>query len=130
MDIVLYDPSQHKEQLENLLKLRGLPTWHSKYLPRIAFAAIKDNKMVALCSLRTVEGPYAFIDDWITNPEASSNDRSDAVESGINTVVGAAKALGIKKLFAFSPQKSGIDRLSNKFGFEETTQYYCEKWME
>jgi len=86
-------------------------------LPEIGYLAMCDNLPVAAGFVRRCEGGYGILDSFVTNPDAPSEIRNEALDLLASRLIEVAKNSNIKKLLASSLDKNTIER-SIRFGFK------------
>lgn len=82
----------------------------SDSLPAIGFAAIKEQKVVAMGFLRMVEGGIGQIDTLVSNPAFDSHCRNWALEDVISALISKAKDLKLKGILSYTADKSVLMR--------------------
>lgn len=110
-----YKPEIHQRIVKNWLSLRDLSVGWAEELPEIGFV-VEGEAPIAIGFLRRMEGPFAIVDGYITNPTMGKYDRNHALTLLTNTIIEKAKELKIKRLLGFSSDNSILLR-SLKHGF-------------
>jgi N-acetylglutamate synthase-like GNAT family acetyltransferase len=105
-----------EEALEHLNRWISEPKSASDLTCR-TFMARKEGVVIAVACLRLCEGHACYFESLATNPNASSEDRSDAIHGLTMRVIDAAKKLGYKMLRAQSSVDT-IIRRAKTLGFE------------
>lgn len=85
-------------------------------IPKVGFIALRDKEPVASAFLRRLEYNYGMIDGLITNPNSLPEYRHFAIDALIDKIKEKAIDLGIRRLIAFSVDKSTLAR-SSRLGF-------------
>lgn len=88
-------------------------------VPALGFMATKNAEPVAAAFLRQCEGSYGMIDCIITNPQAESNDRHEALDLLFKELIETAKQINLSELIGFSIDVSTLER-SKEHGFKES----------
>ena len=96
--------------MEMCLKLRDLDPTLAGDLPEMGLIAIEENEVVAFGFLRKVEGPYAMLDSYLTNPTIAPEVRDKALDRITRKLISIAKVNHINKLIAFSADAHTIER--------------------
>lgn len=85
-------------------------------LPKIGVVALANDRPVAFCFLRLVEGGFGLIDSLVTDKDAPSKLRHDAIEIIVKDIIFKAKELNLKSLIGYSIDTGTIER-SQTHGF-------------
>lgn len=101
-------------QLRHWLQLRGFGPELVADLPQLGY--IVDN--VAAGFIANAEFKFGIMDSFVTNPAATSEDRNEALTAIIERLIQDAKALGLKRLLAFSTDE-GILKRQQHYGFAQ-----------
>lgn len=107
-----YSRGEHGEALAQWLNARGMDT-ESEDLPAIGFVAYTRHSPCAMAFLRKVEGGYAILDGFVSNPECSPSERNDALDRVTEALTDEADRLGIKMLLAWSKDRNTLLRSYN-----------------
>lgn len=96
-------------------------------LPAIGYVAysLLDNNPVAMGFLRQAEG-IGFIEGMATNPDASSADRNEAMDTIMTHLTYFAKRYGMKSLVAYSTD-DGIIKRAERLGFKTQSHIMFSK---
>lgn len=111
----LYDPAQ-RPVLEDWLRRRKLGPAMAERLPKHGRIVYHKHTPVAAGFLRACEGKMAFMDGYLTDPDAPAAVRNAALDLLTTRLIGDAKELGFSQILAFSIDKNTIIR-SQKLGF-------------
>ena len=114
-----FKKEEHLEFLLSWLRARNKGPEVADNLPAFGYIAYHHSRPVATAFLRQVEGNLGICEGLCTNPEASSNVRSIAIDSLIEQLIETAKAIDIKALIAWSQDKNTLER-SVRHGFNKT----------
>lgn len=85
-------------------------------LPELGYYVELNGIPIASACLRICEGNFGMLDGLITNPTASSEDRSYAIDTLTETIIEEAFMRKIKSILALSYEDNIIKR-SKKYGF-------------
>lgn len=100
-----------------LFLTREMPLAVVETLPRIGAMVCHENgKPIAAGFLRKIEGSYGMFDGLISNPEASSTIRNEALNMVMTYIIEQARKLKLKNVVGYSIDKSALER-SRKHGF-------------
>jgi N-acetylglutamate synthase-like GNAT family acetyltransferase len=94
---------------------------HAKELPGHTFCAVVDDKIVAIAGLRLMEGEICFIDSMATDQSVKGSIRHQALDEITKALLGIAKDLGFKKVFATTKEECIVNRAKNH-GFKVINQ--------
>lgn len=117
MLVVPFDAVEHAEYAKQILALRDMDL--DTELPIYGLIAIKHDVPVAMGFLRCIEGNYAMLDSYITNPDSPSEIRDHALDAITRKLIDIARYEQVSKLFAFSIEPHIILR-AVKHGFKQT----------
>lgn len=116
MDIKPYNV-KYKIQLTQIILNRNLSSTVIDELPEFGLVAFEDNKIVAACFFRRIEGSsIVLMDSLITNPSISKDLRDIAQDRLVKKLIKIAKHYNITNILAFTMIKSTLIR-SQKHGF-------------
>jgi len=104
--------------LERWSKLREFPIDWKKDIPEFGMVIWDFEIPLAIGFLRSMEEDFAFLDSYMTNPEAPALLRDAALDLLTLTLISEAKDLGWKHLFAYTRELNIMNRLV-KFGFKK-----------
>lgn len=105
-----------EEALEHLNKWLLEPKSQQDLTAR-TFMACKGDEVIAVAALRLCEGPACYLESLATNPQASSEDRNEAIHSLTMRIIDVAKVLGYQMLRAQSKVETIVQRAKD-LGFE------------
>lgn len=108
--ISAYTPEDHAQDLSQWLQARGMDCDDT---PAIGFVAYTRHSPAAMAFLRKVEGGYAILDGFVSNPECSPSERNDALDRVTQALTDEADRLGIKMLMAWSKDVNTLTRSLN-----------------
>ena len=108
---------KHLSFLNAWLEYHKKPRVKFEELPHIGFTAIID-KPIAVGFLHRCEGNFCVLGGLCTNPEYSSEYRSEAIDMIVDNLIQIAKVLGFKEMLALTVEETILKR-SEKFGFKE-----------
>jgi hypothetical protein len=115
VNIIKYEPDLHESVIQRWLALRVLSPKLAEGLPEIGFI-VEDEVAIAAGFLRRMEGPFAMIDAFMTNPLSDSGARHQALMILTNRIIQQGKELNLKRIFAFSSDNSILIRaVKHKF---------------
>lgn len=119
---IRFEIATHYLPMVEQLKAREAYIPSPKELPKIGYAIFKNETIqVASGFLRKVEGGYAQIDSVCTNPACSSEDRHEALELLVKTLLHKAKMSKINNVLFLTVDESTIVRSQNH-GFKKLPQ--------
>lgn len=110
MVIKPYNKENHSTQLYSLIIKRNLEQLSLYDLPEFGLVAFQDNNLIAAGFLRKVEGNYAMMDSYITDPEAPGMLRHEALDRITAKLITISRANNINALLAFSKDLHTIKR--------------------
>lgn len=110
MRITPYDPNKHKTHAETLLTLRNMDYHLSSDLPSYGLIAIEKNVPYAMGFVRRMEGPYAMLDSYISNPMSPYNRRDKCLDIITKKLVEWCEINAITKIVAFSENNAIVKR--------------------
>lgn len=102
MLILPYNPDKHQSKARLLLLHRNMDINLVNDLPEHGLIAIKDGIPIAMGFIRRIEGEYAMLDSYITDPKAAAPVRDRALETIGRKLIDMARNGGCKTLLAFS----------------------------
>ena len=112
MEIIEFNQELHRGVVNKWLAKRGHPPVLD--FPAIGYCIQLHNNALVCCGfLRKIEGGYAMIDGYASDPEALPVVRHDALNLLTAQLVKEAQRLEIKTLFALSIDKNTIMRASD-----------------
>ena len=97
-----------------------------KTLPKIGYIAMIGTQPVAAGFLRRVEGGYAQLDTFVTNPWFGSQVRHEGIELVVDALLGEAKELNLLGIIAIT-KDSGILSRAKERGFVVVEQSIISK---
>lgn len=115
----------HIRCLHILLEKRDL-TCSIDDMPEFGLIAIKGDTPIAAGFIRRVEGPYAILDSFITNPDTPSEFRDRALDLITEKLITIADYNNVTKLISFTTEKNIFIR-SIKHGFASVPHYFSIK---
>lgn len=98
---------------------RGLTQVSLSEMPSVGIIAKESYKAIAMGFIRQCEGRVGILDSIITDPDATSELRHEALDQIFNQVQELAKAMGLLMLMGTSVDAGTIER-SKKVGFVES----------
>ncbi len=110
--ITQYAPEEHAKDLCQWLKARGMES-DGEDTPALGFVAYTRHSPCAMAFLRQVEGGYAILDGFVSNPECSPSERNDALDRVTEALTDEADRLGVKMLIAWSKDRNTLTRSLN-----------------
>jgi hypothetical protein len=116
MDAEKYSRVRHEAHIRSWLSLREMDEKVMDDLPLTGFIVFNGGHAIAAGFLRRCEGSTGMIDSVISNPNASSKDRDEALDLVFSSLIDEAKAIGMKGLIGFSTDYNTLYR-SVKHGF-------------
>lgn len=122
MTITWFDPKQHTKHAKKLLKARDMPIEHAKSLPQTGRIAIVNGNPIAIGFIRSIEGNFAMLDSFITNPDVDSLIRHQALDSIIAELLSFCQESGKYKVLAFTSD-SGIKDRAIAHGMSELADF-------
>lgn len=135
MDIRIFKKDEDFKILREMANKRDLKHLDSEEIPvlgvlvsqkrvvvKVATAQSETKDMpVAIGFLRQCEGFYAIMDSVITNPDATREERHEALQMVFEELINLAKGMGVFRIIGFSVDQ-GIMERSKTFGFKEINQ--------
>lgn len=118
MIVIPYSNKTHINYARALLELRGMDFSFLEELPEHGLIALEQGMPVALGFIRRVEGSYAMVDSYVTNPNYSSETRHKALDRITKKLLSWCKANHISKVLSFSSDGGIISRAINN-GFQK-----------
>ena len=103
------------------MEKHGISSEFAKYLPKIGYITMLNDQPIAAGFLRRMEGPYAQLENLISNPYFGSQVRHNGITLVVQALLDEAKSLKLKGVWAFTTDES-IIRRSKTVGFVETPQ--------
>lgn len=79
-------------------------------LPKIGFIVSSETQYIAAGFLRRLEGGFGQLDTFVTNPNASSEDRNEALNLLTERLINEAKLLELRGIYAISSDVSVLKR--------------------
>ena len=122
MIVLPYKEYSHKSGMITMLEARHMDTTLWLDLPSFGLIAHEDGKVVAAGFLRRVEGGYAMLDSYITNPHATSDQRNRALDTITSKLISISNAHGVTKLFTFTLDQGIADR-AVRLGLTHLAEY-------
>lgn len=116
MLVIPYNPDKHQALLQEVLDIRHIKEDVVKDLPEFGLVALNHDEFVAAGFIRKIEGYYAMLDSYISNPSVSPLTRDQALDIITAKLVSISKEHGVEKLLAFSADTNTIER-SIRHGF-------------
>lgn len=111
---------KHMPYLIQWLDKNGKEEARFEDLPHIGYVAIHEVP-VCIGFIHRAEGNFCFLGSLATNPDCSSEERSEAIDLVVTTLIDIAKILGFKTMIAWTVEDSILKR-SEKFGFKMLNQ--------
>ncbi len=100
-----YDKISEKRHILSLLAKRHLHENLANDLPEFGLVATKHDIPVAAGFLRKIEGGYAMLDSYITNPDFGSSDRHRALDIITDKLIKISRHNSVTKLIAFTQDR-------------------------
>lgn len=97
-----------------------------KTLPKTGYIVLLGKQPIAAGFLRRVEGGYAQLDTFVSNPYYGSKLRHEAMELIVNSLLDEAKSMKLHGIIAIT-QDTGILKRSEKHGFAQINQILIGK---
>lgn len=116
MQAVMYDNDTHLQFICKWLYLRESYIPARNEMPALGVVVYADKMPIAAASLRRVEGNFGQVDGLVSNPEASPEQRHEALDLAISEVIKLAKGLKLNGLIAWTRDESTLLR-STRLGF-------------
>lgn len=118
MKISQYNKTKHKSDLVDLLKSRDMNPNNADSVPKYGVIVHNSDltQTIAAGFMRMVEGQMGILDSYITNPDANSEDRNNALDLITFTLINSAKASKLNKLITIT-QNDGIYDRAKEHGF-------------
>lgn len=119
LHIIYYkqEDDTHKKYLSILLSSQNMPERYLSDIPRVGIICTNENdEVIAAGFIRKIEGPYGMLDSYITNNNANSEDRDQALDLITAKLIQIAKDSSITKLISFSVVPNIVSR-AKKHGF-------------
>ena len=114
MEIIEFDSTVHRGMLVGWLAKRDHPPVLD--FPINGYCVLHDDTIVCCGFLRLIEGGYALLDGYATDPDAPAELRNKSLNLLTKYLVTRAKQIGIRGLFATSIDNNTIKRaLEHKF---------------
>jgi hypothetical protein len=118
--ILEFNKEAHHGALMDWLGKRNLPSSYGDNLPSIGFVGYTletvPPKPVASAHLRMCEQGVALLDNLITDPDASSKQRHEAIDGVVKRIIKTAKEKDVKYIMAYSVDVGTLKR-SEAHGF-------------
>lgn len=115
---------KHYDNLIDMLEYQKCP-WISeismKTLPKIGYIAMMGKQPVAIGFLRRLEGGYAQLDTFATNPFLGSKIRNEGLDLVVKNLLDEAKSLRLNGILAIT-EDQGILNRAKFLGFNEIPQ--------
>lgn len=96
-----FDMVEHLEPLCRWMFLRGVKVPARHEIPATGLVVSHNNQLITMGFLRKVEGDMGIWDGLVSNPEASSAVRHEALDFAITELIGIAKELKMKSIFCW-----------------------------
>lgn len=112
LEIKEYSPI-YFDALRRLHSTRNSPTTSflsSETLPKIGFVVSNETEYVAFGFLRRLEGGYAQLDTFVTNPDSSSENRNEALNLLAARLIQEAKALELRGVYVLTSDETVYKR--------------------
>ena len=116
MLIVPYNPDLHRDSLVAILMRREMDSTMVSNLPAFGLIAIEDNAVIGCGFLRKVEGNFAMLDSFMTDPTALSWVRCHALDMLAKKLISIARENNHRKLICLTVEKS-IQERAETYGF-------------
>jgi hypothetical protein len=110
----------HILKLVKLLQSQGLAPDEILDIPKVGYLVVNDTVTVAFGAIRMVEGNKGLFDSYITNRNASPEDRHKALDLLTFHLIKMAKAMGIIHVISLSDNNTILSR-AEKHGFKTTS---------
>ncbi len=117
MMTIPYNPLYHRKLLITCLEKHNMPATLIDTLPNFGLVTTHLGEIVAAGFLRRMEGYYAMIDGYITNPEARAELRNRALDHITYKLIKIAKANDIVRIVCLSTEDNIVKR-AIVFGFQ------------
>lgn len=114
-----FDIQAHMVHLCKWLYLREAYIPSKEEMPEIGYIAYNNHQPIAVAFLRKMEGGHALLDGIASNPDASPEDRNQAIDLVMESVVNIAKELNIKSILGYTRDESTFTR-SLRHGFVQS----------
>jgi hypothetical protein len=115
---------KHFKELHDMLTAQACP-WQGtvKYqtLPKIGYITILGDQPVAAGFLRRLEGGYAQLDTFVTNPYLGSLIRNQGLDMVVNSLMSEAKDLDLLGILAVTEDQGILTRAKER-GFKVIPQ--------
>lgn len=107
MRLIPFLRAVHLPILESMLVKRKISSSFVFFIPMNGFIALDDkNDPIGIGFVRMVEGGFGMLDSFITDPDATSESRSHAIDQLVKELLAKCAKLGIDKIFAFTREES------------------------
>ena len=110
MKVIPFSLSRHVFDISYLLCARDMGAELGSDIPEFGLIAFEGEKPVAAGFIRQIEGNYAMLDSFISNPDIEYAIRDRALDLITRKLIEVAKRNNVRKLFAFSEHTGIIDR--------------------
>lgn len=117
MYITPYKKNQHEHYIVQWQEAKGLAVCAGDDLPTTGLIAFEEGRPIAIGFLRCMEGGFAVLDSYITNPDIHAYDRHRALNRVTDKLIKIAKHNKVKGVIAFSSDYNTIER-AKSFGFQ------------
>ncbi len=119
MKLVPYDSFKHREHAKRFLSNREMSKDLVDQLPKSGLVAFENDIPIAMGFLREVEGNYAMLDSYLTDPTISGELRDIALDRITDKLITIATHYNQTLLLAISEDVNTIAR-SIRHGFKFT----------
>jgi hypothetical protein len=116
--ILPYGGSVHRSHLVEWLRARDSYVPGESEMPKIGYIGYNSGHAVAIGFLRMVEGGYAQLDSYTTNPAATPEERHVCLDLITTQLIGKAKELDIKGILCTTRDRGILERAINRHGFK------------
>lgn len=120
MYVCRYTPREDDWTLLRVLKKREMNLRVAEEFPEVGYLVFEEGAFIAAGFLRQVEGGYALIDGYLSDPAMPSEIRHVALDMVTARLIKAATKMKVKRILGFSLDSNTITR-SLKHGFVQTS---------
>jgi hypothetical protein len=124
MEAMLYSPSQHKQILLNWFEQWKIPPVAYDTLPDTGLMVAKDGVYLCALFLYHTNSTRCYIENLISNKEASDEDRRAAINLVFETMYEVVKAFGYKETLSYSRFPEVINRARETMGCSVSEHVY------
>jgi hypothetical protein len=121
MTIECFELDKHYRMLEDWAKKRSYPSMKKEFVPRVGYIVYNGPDPIAAAFLHQNDSGFATIADLIADPDSKVEDRSEALDFLISSLLETAKELGFTAVGAAAAIGKMVDRfVAHGFVVRET----------